>query len=249
MPYDSGGGGKKKTPQTKDPRSKGNYGAQGYNYSYGTRTPFQPETYTRFPGVGALPAMGGGPPMGPGGGSSRGGSRSGGGGGGGFVDYGAQRRAELERQKAALIAQLTGARDAALPALDQYRNQYNTDIGNIFAQNQALQGGYSQQLAAIAQQMNQGMGNTQASLQRDMMGQGANGPEMQAMLAAANQNMAGTNFLQQNADAYNTRLAQVMAQAQQSAQGMGATIDASSRGQLQNAYLSLLAQIGMMGLT
>ena len=200
----------------------------------------------------------GGMPMGGSMGGFGGGGRGGGGGGrggGGGGSYDAfriaeeqRRQQELEQRKAALTQQLTGAREQALPMLDQYQNQYNSNIGNIFSQNQALTGGYSNQLAALMQQMNAGTQNTQAMLQRDLGNQGANGPEMQAMNSMAQMNMAGHQQRSQNADAYNLRLAQMMAQAQADAQAMGATIGASSRGNLENSYANLLAQIGLIGL-
>jgi len=257
MATDVGGGGGRRTPQ-RPAAGGGAYPAQGYNYSYGTRTPFQPETYTRLPGIGPIPT---GPP--PGGGSSgrSGGSSRGGGGGGGYGGgYGPsaydawriaeeqRKQAELEMRKAALTQQLTGARDQARPMLDQYNNQYQSDISNIFSQNQGLTQGYSNQLAQLMQQMQAGTQGTQAMLQRDLGNQGAGGPEMQAMNAMAATNMQGQQFRQQNADAYNQRLAQMMAAAQADAQTQGAGIRASSQGQLENSYASLLAQIGMIGL-
>jgi hypothetical protein len=238
----------------------GAYPAQGYNYSYGTRTPYNPSTYTRLPGVGRIPA-----PAAPGGGGSSrtsGGSRSGGGGGGGYGGYNdgpsayelwrieeeKRKAAELAWRKAVLTNELTAARDQARGLLPQYGAQYQADIGNIFNQNQARNSDYSQQLQAIQGQLGAGTRGTQDMLARDMQGQGAGAGDVQAMNVAANQSIAGTDLLSLLAQQYNTRLAQVMSQRQADAQSMGSAIQASSQGQLENSYASLLAQIGMIGL-
>lgn len=183
-----------------------------------------------------------------------GGGRSrGGGGGGGYDPYAAQRaeearrRAELERRKAELTTGLQGARQQAIPLLNKYGAEYGASINKTFAENRGLNAGYNNQLQAIANQMNQGMQGQQQMLQRDLMGQGANS-EVAGMNAAAQQGMAGTNFLSQLGQQYNTRLAQAMAAAQADAGAMGSAIKASSLGNLENSYANLLAQIGMIGL-
>lgn len=238
----------------------GAYPAQGYNYSYGTRTPYDPSTYTRAPGVGRLPRGGA-----PSGGTSRGGGgRRGGGGGGGYggggyndgpsaydlwrIEQEEKRRRELEERKAQLTAGLNSARDQAMALLPQYGAQYQADIGNIFNNNAALTGGYNQQLQAIQNQLGAGARGTQQMLARDLGNQGAGAGDLQAMNVAAQQSIGGTDLLSMLAQQYNTRLAQVMAQRQADAQSMGSAIQASSQGQLQNSYANLLAQIGMIGL-
>lgn len=193
------------------------------------------------------------PPMGGGGGGSRGG---GGGGGGGASAYEKwqiaqeeKRQRELDRRKLEFTQGLQNARKQAMPLLNNYYNQYNKDIGGVFAQNRGLNAGYNQQLQSIANQINGGGAATQRMLSTDLMGQGAGGPELQALRAAGLQDTQGTNFLNLLGQQYNARLAQAMASAQADAQGMGAAIKANSLGQLENSYANALAQIGMIGLT
>jgi hypothetical protein len=203
-----------------------------------------------YGGMGMGGDMGG---FGGGGGGSRGGGGGGYGGGGGSYDayriaQEEERRRQLEAQKAALTQQLTGARDAAIPQLDAYAQQYAWNVNDIYSQNQAQVGGYQQQLAALAAQINAATQQRQQSLQGDMQGQGAVGPEMMAMQQAAQGNQQGNDFLANNAQQYQLRLAQMMAAQRGDQLGMGSAIDASSRGQLQNSYANALAQIAMMGL-
>lgn len=204
-------------------------------------------------GGGQPQGMGMMPMGGAGGGRSGGGGRGGGGGGGGGFDafriqQEQERQRRLEEQKAALTQQLQGAYGAAKPQLDQYNQQYTNNINDIYNQNQAQTGTYQQQLTQIAQQIMAAQAARQGALQGDMQGQGAVGPEMQAMQQAGQQNQAGTQFLQNNAQQYQLRLAQMMAAQRGDQLGMGAAIDASSRGNLENSYANLLAQIGMIGL-
>lgn len=191
------------------------------------------------------------------GGGGGGSSRRGGGGGGGYGGPSAyekwqiaqeeKRQKELERRKAELTAGLQGARRQAIPLLNRYASEYGGSINKTFAENRGLNAGYADQLKAIQNQMNQGMQGQQQMLQRDLQGQGANS-EVAAMQAAAQQGMAGTDFLSMLGQQYNTRLAQAMAAAQADAGSMGSAIKASSLGNLENSYANLLAQIGMMGL-
>lgn len=178
-----------------------------------------------------------------------GGSRYGGGGGYDYAAAEAKRQAELDKRKADLTKQLQGARGQALPLLGGYYNQYNKDIGGIFNQNRAQTGAYSNQLRQLQGQMNAGTAGTQQMLQRDLQGQGAGAPDLQALLAQATANRQGTDFLSLLAQQYNTRLAQTMAQRAADAKSMGAAVNASSKGQLENSYANLLAQIGMIGLS
>lgn len=189
-----------------------------------------------------------------GGGGGFGGGGSGGGGGGGGYDYGAwqrqmeeERQRKLEQQKYALSLQAIQARDQAMPQLQQYRQQYDKDIGGIYAQNRGLNAGYNQQLQSIQGQMNRGTTGTRDMLTRDLQAQGG-ASDIGAIRSAASADVAGNDFLSLLGQQYNTRLAQVMAQRQADAQSMGATIDASSKGNLQNTYAQLLAQIGLIGL-
>lgn len=203
-----------------------------------------------------IKAMLGGGMMGPGGGMfPGGGGGSGGGGGGGqsaydrfLIEQEKERQRRLDQQKMQLTAGLQGARRQALPLLNKYNQQYNKDIASTFAQNRGLNRGYGQQLGAIRNQMNTQTRGTQNMLQQDLQGQGAGAPDLQAMMAASQQNMAGANFMDLLGQQYNTRLAQVMAQRQADARSMGAAIGASSKGNLENSYANLLAQIGMIGL-
>lgn len=195
--------------------------------------------------------------------SGGGGGRSGGGGGGGYggggggpsaydkflIEEEKRKQRELEARKKALTGQLQGARARALPLLRQYHSQFGNQLNQVFGQNRALNQGYSNQLAQIAQQLQQQMGGQQQSLQQDLMGQGAGSPDIQALLAAATQANQGTNFLNQNAQMYNTRLAQAMAMAEADARAMGGATLAASRGNLENSYANLLGQIGLIGLT
>lgn len=194
--------------------------------------------------------------------SGGGGGRSGGGGGGGYggggggpsaydkflIEEEKRKQRELEQRKAALTKQLQGARAQSLPLLRQYHSQFGNQLNQVFGQNRALNQGYSNQLSRIAQQLQQQLGGQQQSLQQDLMGQGANSPDIQALLAAATQANAGTNFLNQNAQQYNTRLAQAMAMAEADARAMGGATLQSARGNLENSYANLLGQIGLIGL-
>lgn len=256
MAVDLGGGGRRTKRPTRSSSSRGSnrYGAQGYNYTWGTRDLTDPSTYTRAGGS-RLPSGGGGFP----GGGSRGGGggrRGGGGGGGGggpsayekfLIEEEKRKQRELAMRKAALTQQLGRARGQALPLLRQYSSQYNKDIGSIFGQNRALNSGYTNQLRAVQNQMNRGTRAQAQGLQTDLQGQGA-GSEIAAMQQAAQMNIGGTDLLSMLGQQYNTRLAQVMAQRQADARAMGAATKASSMGQLENSYANLLAQIGMIGL-
>lgn len=192
-------------------------------------------------------------------GGGGGGYGGGGGGGGGpsayekfLIEEEKRKQRELAQRKAALTKQLQGARGKAIPLLGQYNKQYGADIGKTFADNRALNAGYSKQMSDIGSQMRNQYSGVGAGLQRDLQGQGAGSqgsPELAAILAAVGQGNAGTSFLQNSGNMYNTQLAQAMGGAQRDAGSMGAAIKASSLGNLENAYASLLGQIGLIGLT
>jgi hypothetical protein len=192
-----------------------------------------------------------------GGGGGGGGSYGGGGGGGGgpsaydkfLIAEEKRKQAELAQRKAALTKQLGGARARAIPLIRQYHSQFGNQLNQVFGQNRALNKGYSNQLSQIAQQLQSAMGGQQASLQQDLQGQGANSPDLQALLQTAQTANQGTNFLNQNSQMYNTRLAQAMAMAEADARSMGGGVLASSLGGLENSYANLLGQIGLIGLT
>lgn len=184
-----------------------------------------------------------------------------GGGGGGSGDGGPsayekwqiaqeeKRQAELQRRKLELTQGLTGARNQALPLLNQYAHQYGVDVNNIYRQNGAQTAGYNNQLNSIAGQITGGAQQQQGLLRNDLAGQGAGGPEMQALQAAGGQNQYGTDFLKLLGQQYNTRLAQAMLSSRADANSMGAAIKASGKSNLEDSYQNQLAQIGMMGLT
>jgi hypothetical protein len=194
-----------------------------------------------------------------GGGGGGGGYGGGGGGGGGpsayekfLIEEEKRKQRELAQRKAALTKQLQGARGKAIPLLGNYYKQYGKDIGQVFKDNRALNAGYSKQLSDVGAQMRNQYSGVGAGLQRDLQGQGMGSqgsPELAAILAAVNQGNAGTSFLQNAGGMYNTQLAQAMGGAQRDASSMGAAIKASSLGNLENAYASLLGQIGLIGLT
>lgn len=189
----------------------------------------------------------GGPP---GGGSGR---RGGGGGGGGFDPLAEfrERMRLLEQQKVQMREQLAGARNQALPLIDQYGREATQNVTNVFNQNQAQTGALSKQLGGIRNMMTQGAQGSVNALQRDIYGQGGSGggPEMMAMLAAARQNQLGTDFLGQNADAFNQRLAQMMSGARADALSTAGTVTQSGRSRLEAEYMNALSQIGLLGLT
>lgn len=270
MPIDVGKGKTRvgtppKRKPSKPKRTPG-YGAHGYNYSYGTRTPTRPETHTRGPYYDAMKALSAYSTGGPGGGS-RGGGYSRGGGGGGYggggggggpsayekwlIEQEKRKERELAQRKAALTKQLGGARKQAIPLLNRYYSQYGKDIAQTFKENRALNAGYGNQLSSVAAMLQNQMSGQQAMLQRDLRGQGAGSqgsPELAALLGAGSMANQGTNFLNQSGQMYNTQLAQAMAGAQRDMSGMGAAIKASSLGNLENAYANALAQIGLIGL-
>lgn len=188
-----------------------------------------------------------------------GGSGGGGGGGGGFssgpsayekwqIEQEKRRQAELDRRKLELTQGLQGARRQAIPLLNQYATQYGKDINTTFGNSRKLDAGYGKQLSALAGQMNTQMTGQQNMLRNDLRAQGGGAGDLRAMEAAAQQGMAGNNFLNLNSQMLNQRLAQAMAASQADATNMGSAIKASSLGNLENSYAQLLAQIGMIGL-
>lgn len=200
--------------------------------------------------------------MGPGPGGPGGGGYGSGGGGGGYnsgpsayelwqIQQEKERLARLEAQKTALTGQLQGARASALPQLDRYNADYQNAIRQNFIQNRHLNHQYDSELRSSRDQMNRSTRGTRDYLARDLGGQGvaANDPEMRAMMQGAQVDMAGAGFLSQLGQQYNDRLQQAMNGARTDALNMGAAVNASSRGNLENNYASLLAQIGLIGLT
>ena len=211
-------------------------------------------------GQGGYGQSGGGGGWGGGGGSRGGGGGGGYGGGGGGGSSGPsawekfqieeekRKQRELAARKKALTRSLQGARKQAIPLLQRYFKQYGKDISGIYKQNQGLNKGYANQLSGVQKQMTGGMNTQQAALSRDVAAQGGGGADLQAILAAATQANAGTNWLAQAGQMYNTQLAQAMAMSQADAKSMGAGVRASSLGNLENSYANLLGQIGLIGL-
>lgn len=175
----------------------------------------------------------------------------GGGGGGGYdpMAFEKWRQAQLEKQKKELEGALMGAKNAALPLISKYSHDYGVNVGKIYKQNQAQTGQITGQLKGIGNQMTQGAMGQLASLRRDLGSQGAGGADMAALQGAAQQNIGGQQFLTNNADSYNRRLAQVMSGSAADAKSMGAAIGTSGKSNLENSYLQALMQIKMLGLT
>lgn len=177
--------------------------------------------------------MGDGYGYGSGGGGGGGRGGFGGGGGGGYVDHLAGLRKTLEDS-------LNSQRDAARGALPQYLSQFNAQVGQIGADNQAQTGQYSAQIQALMQQLQrQAQGATDA-IGGDLQAQGAG---LGGFKAQADQALLGIGNIGVAQDAYNQRLAQMMAQAQADRLATGATVNQAASGQLDNAYLQALIQI------
>lgn len=173
-----------------------------------------------------------------------------GGGGGGYdpFSFERQRLAELDKRKKILTGYLQNAKNAALPLISGYTHDYGVNVGKLYKQNQAVTGDYTRQLRSLGNQMRSGANSELAGLKRDLGAQGGGGADMRALQAAAMQNVQGQQFLTNNADAYNRRLAQVMQNAGTDAKAMGSAIGASGKSQLENSYLQALMQIQLMGL-
>lgn len=195
----------------------------GTPYNYDTR-------YVNWYNLYAKPLQGAGGSGGYGGGGSGGGGR----GGGGGYGYGGG------ADKVGLTNQLNSQRDAARGALPGYLAQYTQGVKDVGAQNQALGSGYSQQIQALFRQLQAQAQQENAGLQNDLALQGA---PTQALAGQAGQNMLGINSIATAQDAYNQRLAQVMAQAQAGALTSGQQINQAAQGQLDNAYMQALMQI------
>jgi hypothetical protein len=172
-----------------------------------------------------------------------GGGGSGGGGGGGpeFIDYYA--RYEPYRQE--LRAKLDELRGAVPAALDRYLGDFNTRVGTINSQNQALTGQYQAAINSLLERLVQESQGAQAGLMGDLAAQGADTRALGAQFAA---DASTARQIATEGDLYNQRLAQLQAMAAADRQAMGAAIDQSARAQLENEYVRQLAAIGMLGL-
>ncbi len=199
---------------------------------------------------------GGGQPQGGGGGGYR---YSGGGGGGGGYGPSAydqwriaeekRRREELEKQKRVLELGLAGSKKAAVPRIKQYGVDATSRVNKAYAQNAQQTKAYNTQLAQLGGNMRSGAANELAMLNRDIGAQGGGGADMRALQAAAQQNVQGQNFLQNNAQAFNNRLAQVQSGARADSLSTAGTVTSAGLADLENNYLQALMQIRMMGLT
>lgn len=175
-------------------------------------------------------AMGGGA----GGGSGGGGGGGGGfGGGGGYVDRFAGVRKQLE-------STLNQQRDAARGALPGFLSEFNTSVGKIGADNQALTGQYSAQIQALMRQLQGQAQGAVSNLGGDLRAQGAG---LGALQGQADQALLGINNIATAQDVYNQRLAQIMAQSQADRLAAGASVNQAANSQLDNAYMQALLQI------
>lgn len=168
--------------------------------------------------------------------SSGGGGGGGGRGGGGgsfnddpYKEYRAQLEAKLNELKAAIPG-----------ALDGYLSNYTGKINQIFSQNAALTGQYGADIRGILARVLAEAGNARDGLQTDLMAQGA---DTRALGAQYQANALGAQQMSGAGEMYNQRLAQLQAMAHADRQGMGAAIDQSARGQMENSYMQALAQI------
>lgn len=200
-------------------------------------------------------ALGGGQQQGGGGGGYSYSGGGGGGGGGGPSAYDSwriaeekRRREELERQKRALELGLAGQKKAAVPRLKQYGKEARQRVMNVYAQNAQQTGEYSKQLRQLGDNMRGGAMIELAGLNRDMASQGGGGADMRALQAAANQNVTGMDFLQNNADSFNRRLAQVQSGARADSLSTANNVEMAGLGDLENNYLQALMQIRLLGL-
>lgn len=180
----------------------------------------------------------------------------GGGGGGGPSAYDAwriaeekRRREELERQKKVLELGLAGQKKAAVPRIQQYGREARQRVMNAYGQNAQQTRQISGQLKTLGNNMVGGAMQELAGLQRDVGAQGGGGADMRALQAAAQQNVTGQRFLQNNADSYNQRLAQVMSGGRADALSTANTVEGAGLADLENAYLNALMQIRLLGLT
>lgn len=179
----------------------------------------------------------------------------GGGGGGGPSAYDSwrmaeekRRREELERQKKMFEMALAGQKRAAVPRIKQYGKEARQRVMNTYAQNAQQTGEYSKQLQALGSQMTGGAMQELAGLQRDIGAQGGGASDMRALQAAAQQNVAGQQFLTNNADSFNRRLAQVQSGARADALSTANTVEGAGLADLENSYLQALMQIRLLGL-
>lgn len=200
-------------------------------------------------------ALGGGMPQQGGGGRAY----VGGGGGGGYGGPSAydqwriaeekRRREELEKQKKILELGLAGQKQAAVPRIQQYGREARQRVMNAYGQNAQQTREYTNQLRSLGSQMTGGAMQELAGLQRDIGAQGGGGADMRALQAAAQQNVTGQQFLTNNADAYNRRLAQVQSGARADALSTANTVQDAGLADLESAYMQALMQIRLLGLT
>lgn len=166
-------------------------------------------------------------------GGSGGGGGGFGGGGGAPVDRYAAVRSQMENT-------LNQQRDAARGALPGYLSQFNSQVGQIGADNQALTGQYSAQIQALMEQLRAQAQGEVSRLGGDLQAQGAG---LGAFNAQAGQALLGINNIGTAQDAYNQRLAQIMSGAQADRLATGASVNQAANANLDNAYMQALLQI------
>jgi hypothetical protein len=246
MPIDVGGGRTRvgspppRRRSSNGPTAGYGYGGHGANYSEYTNLRRQTGTYDP-----ALAAQG----MTYGGGG-RGGGRGGGGyggGGGGYRDFAAEEEARKAKQRALVeqlykqgLGQLNAGRAEAQRALPGFQRTALADLARIYAQNQGQTKAFGTQIGDIGRNVLAGLGAESSGLLRDLMAQGADTTGLGAALA---QYQGDARATQGAGDAYNARLAQVMANQNADQRALTGTINQSAQGQLSTGYQQALAAL------
>jgi hypothetical protein len=167
-----------------------------------------------------------------------GGGYGGGGGGYGYGGGGYSGRKGPDIGK--LTSTLNSQRDAAKRALPGYLKAYNSGISAVGKENAGLTKGYSAQIAKILAQL-QGQARSEVALLNTDVG--AQGGDLDPLRAQAGQNSLMLNNIGGAQDAYNLRLAQIMAGATSDRKGMGQAVNLAAQSGIDQAYMAALMQI------
>lgn len=255
MPIDVGGGrtrtgspSRRRSPSRNGPTAGYGYGGQGANYNEYTQLRRQTGTYDPvLASQGQTYGGSGGGYGGSGGGGGYGGYGGYGGGGGGYRDFAAEEEARKAKQRALVeqlykqsIGQLNRGRGEARRALPRFQRAALRDLARIYGQNKAQTGAFGKQIRGIGANVLAALAAEGAGLQGDLTAQGADGGSLARALASYQNDARAT---QGAGDAFNLRLAQVMANANADQRALAGTINQSAQGQLSTGYQEALAAL------